>query len=325
MVKSQSGNMSEIVRQVPGSIKHKHRLKRFWRFLSNPRVKPEGLRRLWINWCFRKFTTGKYVTVAMDWTTLPGNLQCLMIAIPYLGRAIPLIWQILPFCQIKNSQNRIEERLISRLINLTPREKGLILTADRGFGRASLINFLKEKDILFVIRIKSKVWIKTKKKKSILLENLYLKKEMPYWFDKISLKEDGSVERVNLAGVVAKCSDDPWYLVTNLKNAETAIKTYQKRFDIEEWFKDMKHQLGIHNLQTKNLKRVRRFIFLASISFTLTALIGKPAKKLKKIVEALISRGNKTVSIIWVAINAIKYKLLKQQFWKKIWVLGVMP
>ena len=39
-VKSQSGLMSEIVRHVPGTIKHKHRLKRFWRFLSNHRVKP---------------------------------------------------------------------------------------------------------------------------------------------------------------------------------------------------------------------------------------------------------------------------------------------
>ncbi len=32
--------------------------------------------------------------VAMDWTTLPGNIQCLMIAIPFAGRAIPLLWQL---------------------------------------------------------------------------------------------------------------------------------------------------------------------------------------------------------------------------------------
>lgn len=32
-IKAQSGVMSEIVREIPGAKKHKHRLKRFWRFL----------------------------------------------------------------------------------------------------------------------------------------------------------------------------------------------------------------------------------------------------------------------------------------------------
>lgn len=317
--------MSEIVREVSGSSKHKHRLKRFWRFISNPRVKPERLRGLWLSWCIKKFTKGKYVLCAMDWTTLPGNIQCLMVAVPFMGRAIPVIWQMLPFCQIKNSQNKIEEKLVSRLINLIPRQKKLILTADRGFGRASFIGFLKAKKVLFVVRIKSKVWIKTKEKKSILLKKLYLKENIPYWFPKISLREDSLVEGVNLVGVVAKESTDPWFLATNLRNAQTAIKAYRQRFDIEEWFKDMKHQLGISNLQTKNLKRVRRLIFIAVISFSLTALIGKPAKKIKEVVQTLISNGKESASIIWVAINAIKYKLLKKQFWKDVWVLGVIP
>ena len=35
IVKSRSGLMSEMVREVPGAEKHKHRLKRLWRFMSN--------------------------------------------------------------------------------------------------------------------------------------------------------------------------------------------------------------------------------------------------------------------------------------------------
>lgn len=30
----------------------------------------------------------------MDWTTLPGNIQRLMIAVPFHVRAIPLLWYI---------------------------------------------------------------------------------------------------------------------------------------------------------------------------------------------------------------------------------------
>ncbi len=78
-IKAQSGKMSEIVRVVPGAKKHKHRLKRFWRFLSNPRIKPERLRKHWVYWCIRTFNKDAVLKVALDWTTLPGNIQCLMM------------------------------------------------------------------------------------------------------------------------------------------------------------------------------------------------------------------------------------------------------
>jgi len=67
-VKAQSGLMSQIVREVPGALKHKHRLKRFWRFLSNPRIKPDALRFFWITWCLQTFCHNRTVPVAMDWT-----------------------------------------------------------------------------------------------------------------------------------------------------------------------------------------------------------------------------------------------------------------
>src|SRR5664280_2569139 len=95
-----------------------------------------------------------------------------MIAIPFHGRAIPLLWHIVLHSQIKDSQNLIEERLLARLINLVGQvnpAKKLLVSADRGFGRATLFQFLQKKDVLFVIRVKGKVMITTKKGKRILL------------------------------------------------------------------------------------------------------------------------------------------------------------
>ena len=255
--------MSVLVRDVPGAIKHKHRLKRFWRFLSNPRVKPDTLRLFWMTWVLTIFAHSRTVPVAMDWTTLPGNIQCLMIALPFHGRAIPLLWHIVLHSKIKNSQNLIEERLLARLINLVKEiapTKKLLLTADRGFGRATLFQFLLKKYVLFVIRVKSDVTITTNKGKRILLRKRgkTLKENKPVWYANISYRGDSKVTGVNLACVVAlpkeKGADlDPWFLITNLRKPETTIARYQERFHIEEWFKDMKHQLGISNLQTKNL------------------------------------------------------------------------
>lgn len=334
-IKSQSGLMSVIVRDVPGAIKHKHRLKRFWRFVSNPRVKPDTLRLFWITWVLKIFAHSLIVPVAMDWTTLPGNIQCLMIAIPFHGRAIPLLWTIVLHSQIKDSQNLIEERLLARLINLVkevnPARK-ILLTADRGFGRATLFQFLQKKQVLFVIRVKADVTITTKKGKRILLRKRAktLKENKPIWYQSISYRGDSKVTRVNLAGVVAPPKEkgaepDPWFLITNLRKQETTIAKYQERFHIEEWFKDMKHQLGISKLQTTNLMRVRRLLFISAVAYGFTMLIGTVAKRLTTVQDQLITGGKKVASRIWFALNIIKHNLLGSVFWRNVYLKATVP
>ena len=340
-IKSQSGLMSVIVREVPGAVKHKHRLKRFWRFLSNPRVKPEELRLFWIRWCIAMFCHDKVIKVAMDWTTLPGNIQCLMLAIPFHGRAIPLIWHIVLHSKIKDSQNLIEERLLARLINLVNEvdsTRKLLLTADRGFGRATLFQFLQKKQVLFVIRAKGDVTITTKQGKRLLLRSVgkTLTENIPLWYERISYRGDSKVTGVNLACVVAKPKEkgaeplqdlrlDPWFLITNLKKPETTIERYQERFHIEEWFKDMKHQLGIAKLQTRNLMRVRRLLLVGAVAYGITMIIGTVAKGFTTVQDQLITGGKKVASRIWFALNMIKYNLLGSVFWKKVYTVATIP
>ena len=334
-IKSQSGLMSEIVRDVPGAVKHKHRLKRFWRFLSNPRVKQEKLRLFWIRWCIKTFCRDHIIKAAMDWTTLPGNIQCLMICIPFKGRAIPLLWNIVLHKDIKDSQNLIEERLLTRLINLikeTNTDKKLLLTADRGFGRAALFKFLLKKKALFVIRVKGDVRITTDTGKKIVLRTLgkTLKDNVPVWHEGITYRNDGLVNGVNLAAVVVPPEEigkdsDPWFLITNLRKQETTIARYQERFHIEEWFKDFKHQLGIAKLQTRNLMRVRRLVLVSGVAYGITMLVGNAAKRLHAVQDKLITGGKKSASRIWFALKIIKHNLCGSLFWKKVYLKATVP
>ena len=241
-IKSQSGLMSVIVREVPGAKKHKHRLKRFWRFLSNPRIRPDRLWLFWLTWVIRTFCHDRIIKAAIDWTTLPGNIQCLMIALPFKGRAIPLLWTIVLHSQIKDSQNAIETRLLTRLINLvreiTP-DKKLLLTADRGFGRAALFQFLLKKQVLFVIRVKGDVTVTTLSGQKLNVRNLgkTLEENVPVWQRAIAYREDGLVTGINLAAIVVPVKGkepDPWFLITNLRKKETTIQRYAERFHIEE-------------------------------------------------------------------------------------------
>lgn len=278
-IKGRSGILSIIARCIPGARKHKHRLKRLWRFVSNHRIKPERLMLLWITWCIRIFVPWKYIPVALDWTTLPGNIPCLMVAIPFHGRAIPLLWQIVPFGSLKDSQNRIEERLVERLLTFLPEDRRIILVADRGFGRTTFVQFLLKRNLLFVLRVRADVIVTTRKGKKLRLRTLLLQPEAPKWFRAITYRNDGVVSGINLCAVVTQGSDDPWILVTNLKKPNTTIARYASRFQIEEWFKDMKHELGIADLRTKDLKRIRRMVFLACISYGITLLIGSCAQR----------------------------------------------
>ena len=324
IVKSRSGLMSEIVRETPGAIKHKHRLKRFFRFVSNPKVKVPELIDLWSLWVIKTFMPGRYCIVALDWTTLPGNVQVLMAAIPYAARAVPLLWVTTTYRAFKDSQNLIEQRLITRLINIIPTGKKVVLVADRGFGRAKFIEFLLKQNLLFSIRVKADVKIKTKEGRIINLRKLKIKVGQVKWFASISYRQDNLIPKVNLAVTLAEPKtgerEDPWLLVTNLRKSQTAISNYKLRFDIEEWFKDLKHQLGVDKLQSRNLDRVRRLVLISAIAYGLLMLVGSLARRLKNIQDQLITGGKRSASRIWFALRIIHYQLLPKLYWKKIWL-----
>lgn len=326
-IKSQSVILSEIVREVPGAVKHKHRFKRLWRFISNSRVKPERLFDLWVPWCMKRFTTGKYVTVALDWTGLRGNLMCLMASAVVNGRAIPLVWQVVKYSQIKDSTNSIERRLVSRLLNLTPSKKQLVLVADRAFGRCEFLKFLLTKDVLFAIRVEKNVRVKPFGRRAFLLSTL-AKKLIPniqVWYEQVSYRDDQAIPDVSLAAVVAPGSNDPWFLVTNLKSPKRAIDYYAQRFQIEEGFRDLKHALGLEKLRTKDLMRIRRLLLVAAVSQALLMLVGKLAFRYKQLKSSLIGKGKQTCSRVWLAIQIIRRHMLGQHFWSRVRIQALGP
>lgn len=325
LIKARSGLMSEIVREIPGSVKHKHRLKRLWRFVSNERIKPANLINLWSLWVVKTFCRDEYIPVALDWTTLPGNIQCLMAAVPFAGRAVPLLWVTTTYQAFKDSQNLIEQRLITRLLNIIPKQKRIILIADRGFGRAKFFKFLLKLNLLFAIRVKADVKVKIINGKTILLRKFRIKENQIKWLDNISYRADGVVRGINLAITLAEGSDDPWLIATNLRTAQTAILRYKSRFQIEEWFKDLKHELGIDNIQTKNPGRVRRLILISAVAYGLVMLVGTIAQKMSKLQDQLITGGKKAASRVWFALRIIHYQLLPGIYWKKIWAKAQGP
>jgi hypothetical protein len=61
----------------------------------------------------------------------------------------------------------------------------------------------------------------------------------------VNITKEQGFGQFNLAGKWKKTyggfqTKEPWYILTNFGDLETAIIAYQKRFDIEEMFRDFK-------------------------------------------------------------------------------------
>jgi hypothetical protein len=87
----------------------------------------------------------------------------------------------------------------------------------------------------------------------------------------------------------------------------------------------MKHQLGIAKMQTINLKRVRRLMFLARTAHGILMVVGRVADSLNEIKDRLITGRNKAAPKIWFGIKMIKHKLIGRAFFAKVYAAIAGP
>lgn len=319
---ARKGIMAEMAREVPGSKNLAYRARRFWRFVANPRFKPETLRASWMRWVIKTFCKGNVLFIAMDWTTFPGGIKLLMAAIPFAGRAIPLYWEFHKDYDIPDSQNLIEHRFVSTLLALSPTGYRIILVADRGFGRAEFVQFLQDLHIDFVLRVKADVFITTKKGRAIKLRDSVLKPNISAVFKQATYRQDGVVSGITVVGITYAGLDDPWWLVTNLQ-PEQAIRKYEKRFAIEEWFRDLKHELDIDSIYTKRQKRVAIIVFAACVSYGLLLMLGKLAKQYPAWVKQVVT--NNSYSLIFLALRFIAGLIPNRAFYYRFVRVVTIP
>ncbi len=74
-------------------------------------------------------------------------------------------------------------------------------------------------------------------------------------------------------------AEEGWFILTNLDNLDEALKSYQKRFGIEEMFRDFKS--GGYNLEDTQLtdKRLMSLILLITLAYAQATLSGEIIKE----------------------------------------------
>jgi hypothetical protein len=186
------------------------------------------------------------------------------------GRTIPIVWDgyakgELAECE---SQNKIEERLMTKVLMSLPRKMKVLVLGDRGFHRPEFLKFLGSfgKNIDYIVRIPTGDFIIARGKEIELTGELIAKG---------TSKNFGTVEYTKVRRLPARCvavwdenSREAWILLTNIKNTSSRgiAALYARRMSIEAMFKSMKNEVSGFSLKHARLRHIQRWLVLCFLA-----------------------------------------------------------
>jgi hypothetical protein len=315
IIHSQSVECAEIARHVPTDTNHHHTKKRIYEFLSNKRVDWELLMRIWCRFVMMLlYSVRMYVPVIVDITWVNGE-KYLVAAIPFLCRSIPIAFRRFTDEEIRKgtSQNLIENGFFTWLSEALSGYR-VVIIADRGFRRASLLKHLRELGLDYVIRVCGNVWASTSKNAKVqysgILGDIRLKAgTRRYLRNAIYHKTEQIRIHLVLGRLKAEKGKkiEPWYIATSLDNLDKAYDLYRKRFWIEEMFRDFKSRFHWCRYKVETPERREHLTFCLMVSYTIVALLGYQVQKTGR--APMVSSYGKS-SITWLGISALKHRKL---------------
>lgn len=95
---------------------------------------------------------------------------------------------------------------------------------------------------------------------------------------------------------------ETWYVATNLTDPDQAKRRYEQRFEIEETFKDAKHQLGLEYLKLTKIERVGKLVAAVLVALVVLLYLGVRAQSYRWLVDS----GTK-LSLISLALMLLSY------------------
>jgi hypothetical protein len=303
--------LSELARAYPRSDQRRvpapkhdllHRLKRLWRFLNNDRLDPLALQLAMLPFTIAHLGHPRWLALAIDWTMFDTVLptgrriryQVLRIAIPRRGRAIPVLQLAYDRDHLPgtNSQNQLEEAALGAVIAMLPPHVRPVVLADRGFARASFLQWLQQHQVDYVIRLDKGACVTECDGRRWKLGDDGLPFGACRWAAQVRYGLYHGRPRdltINLAlcwqtnarrmqHPRAVPPSEPWYLATSLATAKQAVAWYWQRGWIEQSFKDSKSRFGLKRVQVQCPRRLTRLLMALTIALTWLSLLGLPER-----------------------------------------------
>jgi hypothetical protein len=219
-----------------------------------------------------KSSVGERLMILMDRSMINDQLNLLWVAVAFKGRALPLGWVVVP--HEGNSDLRRQQELLSWLRECLPEQTQAVIVADREFHSIHLAEWIAEQlQLDYALRIKAGTVVELDGQR-IKASELAVRGES-FQVSAVKITTDRKLlYRTNLTVHWASREEEAWLLATNLELAES-VKTYGKRFWIEEMFSDHKSRgLNLEKTRLKCSNRLQRLLVAVTLAYLWIMEIG---------------------------------------------------
>lgn len=254
-----SGDWIAILPRKTGEEQSKERY--IHRVLSNPLIKPSSVMMGFIPEMVNMLTNqGQTLILMLDQSKIRDGFECLMVSLRLAERAIPVDWIVV---ETKGAIGfDIQKTLLDRVKEMMPQGVSILLSGDRFYGTAALIEWCKKEDWHYRIRLKSNLILSYKGREMttgdaasqnvMALEKAYFNK---------------SNTHTNIGILHEPGHKEPWIIAMDCVPSHYKILDYGMRWGIECLFSDFKSRgFSITKTHLKRSDRIERLILILTIA-----------------------------------------------------------
>lgn len=233
---------------------------------------------------------------------------CLVrLAVVYRGRALPIVWRVLPHNSASVAFDDYREMLYQGAQRLPPGVK-VILLADRGFIHVKALNAIRTQlGWHYRVRLKGNTWVWRASKGWSQLKDFHLQRGEALCLHNVKLHKREWYGPVHVACGYNNINGEFWAIVSDEPTNLQTFSEYGLRFDIEEAFLD--DQSNGWNLQKSEIRSVcalSRLLFIMAVASLYVTAQGVAVVESgqRRRVDPHWFRGNSYFRIGWDWIKA---------------------
>lgn len=269
-----------------------------------------------------KFKPEHPLKLALDRTQWRDK-NVFMLSLIWEKRAIPLYWQLL---DKKGSSNLSEQQVLITPVLELLKDYQIILLGDREFGSVKLAQWLCERKVKFVLRIKQERYILSEGEDYTRLSELGLLPGTNFYLKDVKVTKQKGFGKFDVAAYWrrkyrGKGENEGWYLLTNLGDLKLALAAFKCRSGIEAMFKDCKS--GGYNLEKTQAsdQRLNNLILLITLAYSCAVLQGQQIKRkgIQKYVGRVteVRRSPRRHSSFWIGLYGQSW-VIGMEFFQEI-------
>lgn len=257
---TRSVNSSEWIVQLPRKDCNREAKERYiMRFLANVLVCPLSVMGGFVPQLLEKLSRrGETIVLMLDQSKLADGLECLMVSVRFGERALPVAWRVI---ETKGAIGfDIQQSLLNAVLTLIPAGCSILLSADRFYGTANLIEWCQSHEWQYRVRLKGNLTLQHEGGELTTGEAAALG---------MNALKNARLGRVTThIGIIHEAGHpEPWIIAINGEPNRGRILDYGMRWGIEALFSDLKSRgFGITQTQVKRAERVERLLLILAVA-----------------------------------------------------------